>query len=455
MKYLIPIVAACLLLLPGCSKKDVTPPVYDSLGRINQWILDSMRRYYYWGDAISAKPVSTDPDVFFKSILSVNDRFSWISNGRDILPPSNSYFTYGFHYILAQVDGYQGLVGVVTSVNTGGGADQAGFKRGSYFIAVNGEKISNGNMPVINLALRTPLSVKITPATYDNNEWKPFAEVVLFPGYALENPAQNVRTFQSNGVRTGYLYYSSFNESYDLQLLQAVNKLKLASITELILDIRYNAGGSVASSAKLAALITNKLNAAETYAIYEGNHVEGKRGRSLQEVLNTSSNTAGRKYEDLKPMQLSLNRVFILTTGGTVSAAELIVNNLKPFLQVVQIGETTRGKNEAGFLIADGRNPTQVEWTLEPTVYKLFNKNNEGNYEKGLGPQYPVTEFATLPLTEMSAPNDPLVKKALEIIYGNNIPDNYTILKTGQPSVKVRPVYRSADEAAAEKMLVK
>lgn len=272
MRLLILFLGASLLVLSGCSKKDVTPPVYDSLGRINQWILDSMKRYYYWGDAISAKPVSADPDVFFKSILSVNDRFSWISNGRGIPPPSNSYFTYGFHYILVQVDGYQGLIGVVTSVNKGGAADQAGFKRGSYFIAVNGEKISDGNMPAINLALRTPLSVKVTPATYDNNEWKPSAEIVLFPGFASENPAQRVRTFEANGVRTGYLYYSSFDEYYDAELLQAVNKLKLAHITELVLDIRYNAGGSVASSAKLAALIAGKLSATETYTIYAGNH---------------------------------------------------------------------------------------------------------------------------------------------------------------------------------------
>jgi hypothetical protein len=309
-------------MVSGCSKKDMTPPVYDSLGRINQWILDSMKRYYYWGDAISAKPVSAGADVFFKSILSVNDRFSWISNGQDIHPPSNSYFTYGFHYILVQVDGYQGLIGVVTSVNKSGAADLAGFKRGSYFIAVNGEKITDGNMAAVNLALRTPLSLKITPATYDNNEWKPLGEIVLSPGFISENPARNVRTFESNGLRTGYLSYSSFDEFYDAEMLDAMNKLKAANITELILDIRYNAGGSVASSAKLAALIANKLNANETYAIYAGNHFEGKRSRTLQEVLNTSGNTAGRKYEDLKPMQLSLNRIFILTTGGTMSAAD-------------------------------------------------------------------------------------------------------------------------------------
>jgi carboxyl-terminal processing protease len=458
MKHLILILTGFILSgLYGCSKKDLpaAPPIYDSTGRMNQWILDSMKRYYYWGDQIVAKPVSTDPDQFFKRILSVNDRFSWISNGMDILPPSNSYFIYGFHYVLMQVDGYQGLIGVVTAVNKGGAADMAGLSRGSYFIAIDGEAISDKNMGAVNLALRTPSSVKITPAIYDNNKWKPAEVVTLSPGYASENPAEGIRIFETNGVRTGYLYYASFDERYDAQLLQAVNKLKLAAVTELILDIRYNAGGSVASSAKLAALIANKLTANEIYAIYAGNHFEGRRGRTLQEVLNTSGYAAGRLYEDLKPMQLSLSRIFILTTGGTVSAAELIVNNLRPFLQVIQIGETTRGKNEAGFLISDHRNPPQVAWTLEPTVYKLFNKSNEGNYEQGLIPQYPVSELAALPLTAMGGSGDPLVKKALQIIYGNNIPDDYTVLKTKQLPLKATPVYRSVDEISMRPMLVK
>jgi len=419
----------------------------DSIGRINRWISDSLKRYYYWSDAIPGKPDNTQsPELFFKSLLSSSDRFSWVSNGLDIAPPSNSYFTYGFHYAFVQVAGYDGLIGVVTDINKGGAADDAGFKRGSYFLAVNGEKISVQNMEAVNLRLKTPSSVAITPATFENNEWKPAAGIMLYAGYVSEDPVRFTRTFVANGITTGYLYYTSFDENYDNRVIQAINKLRQAGITELILDLRYNAGGSVASSAKLAALISNKLVAGETYAIYAGNRFEGKLGRSLQEVLNTSGNAAGRQYEALRGSQLSLSRIFILTTGGTLSAAELIVNNLKPFLQVVQIGETTRGKNEAGFVIADYRNPPQVAWTMEPTVYKLFNKNNEGNYENGLTPQYVIPEMAQLPLADLGTSGDPLVKKALEIIYGSATPGNYTELRVKQKPIKVIPVYRSVEE---------
>jgi len=435
--------------LSGCSKKngeDIPYPT-DSIGRIDRWIADSLRRYYYWSDAIPGKPDYTkSPDNFFTSLLSSSDRFSWVSNGLDIAPPSNSYFLYGFHYALVQASGYDGLIGVVTDINKGGAADGAGFKRGSYFMAVNGEKVTTQNMEAVNLLLRTPSSVRITRAAYTDSGWKPAAETALYEGYAYEDPVRYTRTFTAGGIATGYLYYTSFDENYDDRLLQAFDEFRQAGVKELILDLRYNAGGSVASSAKLAALIANRLSASETFAIYAGNRFEGKRGRLLQEVVNTSGNAAGRTYDELKKHQLSLSRVFILTTGATVSAAELIVNNLKPFLQVVQIGETTRGKNEAGFVIQDTRNPPQVEWKMEPTVYKLFNKNGEGNYEKGLIPQYLTAEMALLPLADIGTSDDPLVNKALSLIYGRGIPPDFTTLRSKQTSIKIIPVYRSAEE---------
>src|ERR1700754_984865 len=93
------------ILLAGCGKKDRIAPSYptDSIGSINRWILDSLKRYYYWSDEIPANPVYTQSsDAFFGSLLSSHDRFSWISNGAELAPASNSYFTYAFYYALLQ-----------------------------------------------------------------------------------------------------------------------------------------------------------------------------------------------------------------------------------------------------------------------------------------------------------------------------------------------------------------
>lgn len=436
----------------GCKKDgpDVEPYPTDSLGKINRWILDSMRQYYYWADDIPKDyDYGESPDRFFKSLLSPNDRFSWISDGLSIRPPSTSYFTYGFHFSLVQVPGYANYIGVVNLVNKGGPADKAALRRGSYFIKVNGVDITDNNKASIIEALKQTGQVKITPAEYINNTWNPLQEVTLRSGYANENPVHYTRSFTAGGITTGYLYYNSFDENYDAQLLQAVDKLKKANVRELILDLRYNAGGSVASSAKLAALLAGSLTGTETYVIYEGNRHEGRKAHSLQTILSVSGNSNGQQYTDLQAGKLSLQRVFILTTGATVSAAELIVNNLKPFMTVVQIGETTAGKDEGSFLIDDERVPKQVSWYLQPTVYKLFNKNNVGGYHDGLTPQYIINEMAELPLAGIGEPDDPLVQKALQIIYGNNMPTDFINLRKQTPVIlPVRTIYSSVIEQA-------
>lgn len=436
------IVQLCLfLLLQSCAPKELLPEPYptDSLGKINRWIIDSMRRFYYWsGDIPATTDPSLSPDQYFKSLLSGQDRFSWISNGLDITPPSSSYFTYGFHYALVQPVGYDGYIGVVTYVNAGGGASRAGLARGSYFTAVNGEKISAGNAEKIHRWLRLP---EYADLVLSNGSWQPVDTVTLYPGYMNENPVRLTRTFQSGNTITGYLYYNAFNEGYDEQLLEAFDKLKQAGATELILDLRYNAGGNVATAAKLSAMIASKLTAGETYAIYQGNSLQGKRVNSLQAVLNTSPNTAGRQYAALQERRLPLQRVFILTTGATASAAEMVIHNLKPFISVIQIGETTTGKDEASFTITD----RQITWTLQPIVYKLFNRNGEGNYGNGLTPQYPVSETATLPLGAFGTGEDPLVRQALLIIYGPGFPG----IPQDHRSAPVNTIYRSAAEDAA------
>lgn len=440
------IVQLCtFLLLQSCAPKERLPEPYpaDSLGKINRWILDSMRTFYYWNEAIPAKTdASLSPGEYFKSLLSGEDRFSWISNQADVLPPSSTYHTYGFHYALVQPSGYEGYIGVVMYVNGGGAAARAGLQRGSYFVAVNGEKMHAGNVEQVQRWLQAPEELQLVTA---DGSWSPADTVTLYPGYLGENPVRLTRTFQSGGITTGYLYYNAFDERYDDKLLEAFAALKQAGAGELILDLRYNTGGSVAGAAKMAGMIAEKLSAAETWAIYEGNHRQGKRVNSLQAVLHTSPAAAGKQYAALQQRRLPLQRVFILATGATASAAEMVIHNLKPFIPVIQIGEATTGKDEASFTITDRRVPKQVEWTLQPIVYKLLDKNGQGGYSNGLQPQFPASETATLPLGAFGTGEDPLVRQALTIIYGPAFPG----IPQDMRKIPVRTIFRSATGTAA------
>jgi len=429
----------------GCARKEALPePVpTDSLGRINHWMLDSMRAFYYWSDGIPAKPDDKlSPQLFFESLLSSSDRFSWITNQQDIIPAGNSYTNYGFHYAWVQVAGYEGYVGVVTFVSRFSAAGEAGWTRGAYFIAVNGTRITAQNMEQVNTVMHTSGNIRITMAAIANETVQPGEEVTLSPIPFGENPFQLTSTFTGGGITTGYLFYNQFTENHDDDMLAVFDQLQRANVRELIVDLRYNPGGSVPRSAMMAAMIATSLTKNDIYAIYEGNKKLGRRERTLYEVLQTANSVAGKDYEQLKKRLLSLQRVFILTTAGTASAAEMLINNLKPYITVVQIGATTTGKDEASFVIRDGRTPRQINWEMHPIVYKLFNKNNQGAYHNGLTPLYPVNELATLPLNAIGSNNDPLIRKALEMIYGAVIPQGAQLRRLRE--IPARVVYSSA-----------
>ena len=48
---------------------------------------------------------------------------------------------------------------------------------------------------------------------------------------------------------------------------------------------------------------------------------------------------------------LNLNRVYIITSSNSASASEMLINGLSPFINVIQLGEATYGKNVGGLAV--------------------------------------------------------------------------------------------------------
>lgn len=124
-------------------------------------------------------------------------------------------------------------------------------------------------------------------------------------------------------------------------------------------------------------------------------------------------------FSSLSTGQLKLPRVYILSGRQTVSAAELLINNLKPYTQVIQIGQTTVGKDKGAVIVYDMRTPQRIPWIMHPLTYRLANAKGEGNYTAGISPQYPVDEMSRQPLLPLGNTDDPLIAKALAVINGN------------------------------------
>ena len=149
--------------------------------------------------------------------------------------------------------------------------------------------------------------------------------------------------------------------------------------------------------------------------------------------------------------RLNLEKVLVLTTAATASSAELLINALKPYAPVIQIGQTTIGKDMASFAIVDERKPSVVNLVLHPLVFKLYNANGLGDYSSGLTPDYTIDEFSTLPLKQFGDPADPLLNQALKLT-GNVIATTNGIGVNRSSTFAV--TYHSAGERAARALPV-
>ncbi|THU39209.1 hypothetical protein FAM09_11890 [Niastella caeni] len=415
------LLSAALLPGPACSKKEANWQPGDSLGVLNKWVYDSMQLYYYWSAEMPARPDYTLPtQEFFRSLLSPKDRFSWISNRSTVGSPKTSAELYGFHYTLTTHPfDAQKLVGVITCVVPGSYASNRGLKRGMLFSAVNDKTITQQSRQTAMQALQGESAV-LQLATFNNDQTAltDSARVGVQRSFVPQKSVYATRVFELNGKKTGYLAYYLCAEKDDVVLLQSIQKLQQQGVSECILDLRYNAGGSVASATKLAAMLANTFKADSKFITYRGNRHGGTIKQSFQQAISFSGNASGKNMNELQSLNLHLSRLFILMSPETASAAELLIHNLAPYSNIIRIGETTLGKDEAAFPIEDQRNPRQVAWVLMPIVYKIADGFGKGDYATGLVPHYPVIETSRLPISPIGQPGDLPVDKALTLIFG-------------------------------------
>jgi C-terminal processing protease CtpA/Prc len=166
---------------------------------------------------------------------------------------------------------------------------------------------------------------------------------------------------------TGHLVLDTFWEyAYD-EIETAFSFFKANGVTDLILDLRYNAGGDLFLADILASHLVGNSLAGNTFLSLKYN--------SLHQDFNFDIPF----FETESPLDLS--RVAIITTGLTASASETVINGLKPFMDVVTIGQTTYGKPVAGPIIPFY--PLYVAYVIE---LKAVNSQNEGDYWEGIFP---------------------------------------------------------------------
>jgi len=403
------------LILISCKKEK---QVVQLLPEDRQWILDSMQVYYYWADQLPNYPLSNGSSIsFFKSLLHSSDRFSYIEDPENLPSTYSSFAYYGFEYALMESTAFPGrLLGIITLVVPNGPAAKRGLKRGDIFTAVNGVELSNTTIDKINQLLKLGGEITIQTFSIENGQLVSKASYVISYAYFREQPVYLTKLFTNGNKKVGYVFYNGFYEEFDRNILDSISKFKNGGISDLILDLRYNPGGAVSSAAKIAAAIA-PVSETQTFIISKANKNGGQFIETFAQSIN-KGNTYPGNFSQVSAFRINIHTLYVLTSGTTASSAELIINNLRPYLPIVQIGNKTLGKDMSSFEIFDQRKPKKVAYILHPLIFKLYNANHQGDYSEGLRPDYEVDEFSVLPLKAFGDTNDPLLKKALEISLG-------------------------------------
>ncbi len=366
----------------------------------------------------------SSPKDLFDNITSDRDRFSRLFSDYTIIEQALDGVTLnnGMEYGLVRYpDSESNVFGYVRYVLPNTDAAAKGIKRGDIFSTVDGTQITDTNFG----DLLAPDSYTIGLASFDGNTVTPTnTSISLTKVQYTENPVFLSKTLDVGGNPVGYLMYNSFTSDFDPQLNTAFGEFSTDGITDLVLDLRYNGGGSIETAKDLSSMITGQFNG-KTFSVEQYNEDRQQQYGNTR-IFDNEIRTG------VPINSLNLTRVYILTSDRTASASELVINSLKPYIEVIQIGTTTTGKFEGSFIVYDAPPPLFRRseanlghtYAMLPLVLKSANSAGISDYFDGLLPTIEIAEdFTNLGI--LGDPNEPLLKSALDKIAGSKTSNKY------------------------------
>jgi carboxyl-terminal processing protease len=433
-KYIFLLLSFTAAVFGSCTDKEIPSPEVTidttsatSYPTVNQWLYEIMNDAYYWYSsmpAINSLDKTAKPYTFFEKLIyqrSTVDRFSSLTHDIDAMEKELNGVgkIFGISYSLAFLDDTKTSVGLFLNlVVKGSPAELAGLKRGDVILKVNGTQLTSANYATL---LGNAQTAEFTMGTINNGRIiASNTTISLVQAEVSEDPIafSTVITKSKYGKVIGYIVYTKFilgtdvdEKKYDNKLRRIFADFKAQGVNELVLDLRFNPGGYVSSAETLASLIVK--NGSDSKIFYKENwndkytaYWKKKSGATaLNYYFNNEENNIGN----------NLNRVFIFTSNSTASASELVINGLKPYMEVVTIGTHTAGKNLFGSLIGDDQD--RWKWGVYMMLGKMTNAYDQSDYGtvNGISPTHIVDDTA-VPFYEFGNENETLFRKALDVM---------------------------------------
>ena len=387
----------------------------------DRWIDDTMRVWYYWKDSM---PNTNDlnyfspPFDFFASVLCKDDGqggtpYSTIDSlqpGTRSIPYTD--YSYGFQFTTRQAeDNDTALYAHVLYVAPGSPADGIGLQRGDWLLAMDGQPITESNQTRLYGSGAMQLTVGYYDAEDDTIRAYDGTRDMASACPVDDNPVHHYSVVESGAKRVGYLVYNHFSAgptqgstSYDDDLRAAFAYFASQQVGEFVLDLRYNNGGLLSSAELLCTMLAPASALGQELGYAEFNSDFPVTPFRLDESrIGSGAN-------------LNLSTLYVLTSGETASASEMLVNCLKPYMDVVVVGATTVGKNVGSMTFTS----PELMLTMSPIVCKLFNAQGESDYASGFPADVEVDENSDMAhFLPFGNPQELMLGTALGLIEGN------------------------------------
>ena len=383
-----------LILFTGCNDEshEVRPNAQDTT--LNQHIFHLMTEWYYWNDHLP----KVNPDQFESPQALMEalkykelDRWSFITDVKSFQQffEEGKFIGFGFGLKINPAGNLK-----LSFVYPGSPADDAGLSRGVEIVEINGKSVPtllNNNTIVNELGedvegITTDFRFKYKDGSIEN--------VSLTKTIINMTTVLNKRIIETDGKRIGYMLFTNFVGKAIPELDLAFNFFKNQNISDFILDLRYNSGGGLSVTDHLAGLL--------------------RKSAPDNVFLNITYNSKKQDYNNTvyfknNDAALQLNRIFVITTDATASASEAIINGLRPYIQVITVGEKTSGKPM-------GMNIFKMDdLAVAPVTFKVNNSLGAADYYDGIEADYYAPDDLDYPLGDE---NESCLNSILSIIRG-------------------------------------
>jgi carboxyl-terminal processing protease len=318
-------------------------------------------------------------------------------------------------------------------VEPGSPAANAGLQRGDMLVAVDGVDFINttgtAGVNAINAGLfpdHAGESHRLTVQRAGNK-----FDVNLVSQVVASASVKNTKVIDTPTGKVGYLTFDDHNAVAEKQLIDAFNLFKTQGVNDLVLDMRYNGGGLLYIASELAYMIAGPSSAGKTFERPVYNN------KTPPDAPIPFRNTAyGFTSPNPAPAgaalpYLGLKRVTVLTTAGTCSASEAVINGLRGVdVEVNIIGGQTCGK-PYGFTPVDNCGTTYFSIEFQGVNAKGF-----GDFPDGFAPTCTVADDLNHALGD---PAENLLAAALAYRNTNACPASGSARASAAPMQLVRP----------------